>query len=339
MFNKARVITGIALIFSFSVFSSVAYGIGRSWVNQDKVYVCINKANGDLHAVGEYESCKSSEELVVLPTSQGSQGATGATGATGAQGDTGARGPVGSTGAQGPVGSTGAQGPVGATGSQGVAGSAGVQGATGVTGPEGATGATGATGSQGPAGTQGDTGAVGATGAQGPKGDTGALGATGSQGATGAQGATGVAGTTGQQAVTANAANGGATVSTASMGPTPVPGLSATVLVTSTNAVLYVQADGGVTNNGGQVNDYVSVDVRVLVDGVVQTFRTVDVELGRFAFRETWSMGFSMPVTAGSHTVSVDTSLRSASAQNGQSPSATVGGSGRGSLTVLVLNR
>jgi hypothetical protein len=139
--------------------------------------------------------------------------------------------------------------------------------------------------------------------------------------------------------VTARASVGGVTLNSNQTGPLPVPGLTATVTVTTASASLYVETDGDVMNGGSQVGDFVSVDVRVLVDGTLQSWRTVELERGTFATHGLWSFGFSLPVEPGQHTVLVETALRSASARNGLSTSATVGGSSRGMLTVLVLNK
>jgi hypothetical protein len=151
----------------------------------------------------------------------------------------------------------------------------------------------------------------------------------------------GLAGTTGQNAVTATSTSG-VTLTASALGPLPIPGLTATVDTTSTS-VLYIETDGGITNNGSQVNDFVAVDIRVLLDGVQVAVRTYEVELGKFSARNYWSYAVSVATTPGSHTVTVDTSLRSASAQNGLRPTATVGAGPNnpthGTLNVVVLNR
>src|SRR6185503_7861825 len=250
MFNRRRISAGFALIFSFAVLSSAAYAVGRSWVQQDSVRVCISKANGDMHAVQEYENCKSTEELVVLPLGRGADGATGATGATGPEGAQGATGARGYNGAVGATGATGANGANGATGPQGPAGPTGNTGVAGATGPEGA---------------------VGATGAQGPNG------APGANGATGATGPAGTSGTAGQNAATVYS-NQSVTLDN-TFGTHPVPGLSYVATV-GANSVLYVSTDGGIVNNGMNPGDYVQVSVRVLVDGTPVLERLYGVELG-----------------------------------------------------------
>ena len=316
MFNKARVSAVLALILSFGALSGVAYGVVRSWVTSDALHVCVSKANGDMHAVYDYDVCKSTEELVTIPLGQGNQGATGATGATGAQGATGA---TGARGANGATGATGAVGPQGATGAQGDTGAAGANGATGATGANGATGATGA------------DGAVGATGAQGPAGDPGATGATG------ATGPAGTSGTAGQTAVTAFSSDA-VTLDSTFAGFVEVPGMSATVHAGS-NSVFYLSSDGTIVNNGTAPGDYVNVHVRVLVDNTSVLERVYDVEMGNFAFRESWSVALTVPVNEGDHTVAVAVALRDRS----NSATAAVGGPAtsmnRGVLNVLVLNK
>ena len=147
MFNRRRIISGLALIFSFAAFSSVAYGVVRTWVtSNDTLRVCVASANGDMHAILENQNCKGNEELVYLPTGSGANGATGATGPqgdTGSQGATGARGATGATGAQGLAGAQGATGPAGSVGATGAMGPNGAQGATGASGPAGLPGTTG----------------------------------------------------------------------------------------------------------------------------------------------------------------------------------------------------
>jgi hypothetical protein len=311
MFNGRRISAGLALIFSFAVLSSAAYAVGRSWVYGDSVRVCVSKANGDMHAIQQYENCKSTEELVVLPLGSGADGATGATGATGPQGATGARGYSGAVGANGATGATGASGANGATGPQG---------------PSGATGDTGVAGATGPAG------AVGATGAQGPNG------APGANGATGATGPAGTSGTSGQNAETRFST---ATVTLDNtFGMHPVPGLSYTATA-GANSVLYVSTDGSIVNNGTNPGDYVQVSVRVLVDGLVKSERLYGVELGpnANAYWTNWSAAITVPVTPGDHVVSVDVGLKDRSG----STTANVAGMSmsnlRGTLNVLVLNK
>jgi hypothetical protein len=297
--------------------SGVAYGVARTWVTSDNtVHVCVSKANGDMHAVFDYDTCKSTEELVVLPLGRGADGATGATGATGAQGDTGVQGATGARGAYGAAGATGA------TGAQGPAGS---QGATGATGEAGAVGATGAMGPNGAAGADGGTGATGATGANG------------SQGATGASGPAGLPGTTGQNAVTAFSTQAYELSSTFAR-PTEVV---STTVVAGASSVLFFSTDGGFVNNGMAPGDYAQVNVRVLVDGNAVLERVYDLEMGQFAYRDSWSASLTMAVSPGEHTVSVDTALRARSGQFG--PSVTVAGPAssalRATLNVLVLNK
>jgi hypothetical protein len=344
MFNRRRIISGLALILSFAAFSSVAYGVVRTWVtNDNSLRVCVASANGDMHAILDSQSCKSNEEMVVLPTGTGVNGATGA---TGAQGDTGARGANGAQGATGATGVQGAAGAQGATGATGAQGAAGAQGATGVAGPVGATGAMGPNGATGVDGATGATGATGAQGATGVQGATGADGATGATGATGAQGAAGLPGTTGQ--------SGSFVLSTSplmltssSAGPAQVPGLSTDVTVTAPNAFLFVETDG-VLAISGLPGDEATVDVRVLVGPTggtasVVAWRTFDVEQGRAAFRTAWSVAANVPVTAGTYTVSVQASLRSSSFPSGLTATVFVGGTSgnpnHGELSVLTLNK
>jgi hypothetical protein len=290
---KNRLFKTVVLVLIFAMGSGAAYAWRPVVQHSDTaVNVCINRANGDMHAIAEGEPCKDNEELVVIALGgAGGAGATGATGPQGPQGDTGVAGPVGATGAQGLTGATGPQGP------------------------------------------NGDPGSVGATGAQGP------AGATGVQGPAGATGAAGPAGTTGQNTVTVSST---AAVTVTNVNPVQVPGLSLTVTAGS-NSVLYVSTDGGIVNNGLFLGDYVQVDVRVLVDGVVVMDRAYDVEIGNFAFKGYWSIACSVAASPGAHTVTVDTFLRSRGSLQGGTPTATVGGPSnsmlRGELTVLTLNK
>lgn len=361
MFKRSRVIAASALIFALTLGTSVAYGF-KPFVQQDNtVVVCINQSNGDMHAITS-GSCKSTETQVSLTVGAGTTGTAGATGATGAQGpagDTGVTGATGSRGATGPqgvagsqgaTGAQGAQGPQGDTGAQGPQGAAGAQGPQGATGATGDPGATGATGAVGATGTEGSVGATGpqgpsgdqgATGPAGPQGATGAAGSAGAAGATGATGAQGATGTTGQNGTTVNS-TAALTLDANNMGPAQVPGLSATVNVSAASGVLAVETDGVLAISGLQ-GDEAAVDVRVLVDGKVAAWRTFDVEQGKFAFREAWTVAVNVPVTAGSHTVSVQASLRSASFPSGQLATVFVGGTSsnanHGELSVLVLNQ
>ncbi len=335
-----RRLSAVALVLSFAAFSGVAYG-WKSFVNADNtsVNVCINSINGGMRAIASGDVCKTSEELVVLAVGAGGNGATGATGPQGPQGDTGVTGANGQAGPQGATGPQGPQGAQGDTGAAGANGQAGPQGSTGATGAQGAAGAQGATGAAGAAGAQGATGAQGPQGLQGAQGDTGAAGAPGAAGATGASGAAGAAGTTGQ--------NGSTVVSTASVtlnsvAPTQVTGLTTTV-TTLANSVLYISTDGGIVNDGLFPGDYVQVDVRVLVDGVVVEDRPYDVEIGQFAFKSYWNIALTVTPTAGTHTVTVDAFRRSANTLHTALPTATLGGSSnsmlRGTLSVLTLNK
>jgi hypothetical protein len=290
MVNSRR-LGAIALVITFATLSSVAYG-WRPFVTTDNaIDVCVNRSNGDMHAIASGDACKSSEDQVVLAVGPGATGATGP------------QGPQGPTGPQGPQGDTGAAG------------------ANGQTGPQGATGA------QGPVGPQGPTGAAGAPGA------------TGAAGATGATGAAGAAGTTGQDGVSVFSS---ASVTLGSVTPVQVPGLTTTVTTLGTS-VLYISTDGGIVNDGLFPGDYVQVDVRVLVDGVVVADRAYDVEIAQFAYKSYWSVALIVTPTAGTHTVTVDAFRRSAGTLHTAQPTATLAGSSnsmlRGTLTVLTLNK
>ena len=315
MINKRSVVIS-ALIFTFLAGSGVAYGV-RGFVDTDgsAIAVCINRANGNMHAVADGDSCKSHEELVVLALGPGAEGATGPTGPTGATGATGAQGPAGADGASG---ATGAQGPTGATG---------------------ATGATGDMGAQGPAGADGATGPTGAQGPAGAKGATGPTGSAGADGAPGATGATGAAGTAGQNAVTVFSS---AAVTVTGLTPAAIPGLSARV-DTLANSVLFISTEGGIVNNGLFPGDYVQVGVRVLVDNVVVAERAYDVELGSFAFKDYWHISLTLATTPGQHTVTVQGTLRDSGTLRTNRPAATLAGTSgsvmRGTLSVLTLNK
>jgi hypothetical protein len=312
MFNKRRVSAVIALIFSFAALSSVAYGWVRTWVTtEDTVRVCISNANGDMHAILGGETCKSNEELVVIPLGSGADGATGATGATGAQG---------------PQGATGARGYNGAVGATGATGANGANGANGATGPQGPAGPTGDTGS---AGATGPAGAVGATGAQGPNGTPGA------NGATGATGPAGTSGTAGQNAVTAFSPQA-YTLSNTFAPPTTV---ASTTVTAGANSVLFVSSDGGLSNNGMTPGDYVQVNVRVLVDGSSVLERVYDVELGQNGYRVNWSVSLTAPATQGDHTVSVDVALKARTGTTTVTVAGPPSSIMRAALNVLVLNK
>jgi|GEM_PF-5538914 len=315
MFNKRSVLIS-ALIFSFFAGSGVAYGV-RGFVNTDTatVAVCINRANGDMRAVAAGDSCKSQEELVLLPVGRGATGATGATGAPGPTGATGPTGAQGLTGLTGPAGPTGADGAIGATGATGAAGADGAAGATGATGPTGAAGATGANGA------------------------TGAAGASGAAGATGAIGATGAAGTTGQNGVTIFS---NATTTVTTVNPNQIPGLAYTLDTTGTT-VLYVATEGGIVNNG-VVGDWVQVGVRVMVDGVVMAGeRSYDVEVTNFVNKGNWKFSLTLALAPGSHTITVQGRLRDSGTLGTTKPNATLAAAAgsvmRGTLTVLTLNK
>ena len=318
MFNRTRVLAASALILALSL-GSTAYGFHPFTQQNDTVMVCINQANGDMHAISS-GLCKSTEEMVVLQLSAGAAGSTGATGPQGDQGATGSQGATGPQGVAGPQGATGANGAVGAAGAQGD------RGAVGATGPQGPTGLQGA---------QGDPGAAGS------QGDTGAQGLPGSQGATGVAGANGTAGTTGQLGSTVPSTNV-LTLTPSVTGPFQVPGLSTTVNVTSANAVLFISTDGGMSNDGAQ-GDYVAVDVRVLVDGTLVAWRTFEDEVGKNAYRSSWTLAASVTTTPGSHTVTVEGSLRTAFFANAANARVNLGGTSssqsHGELSVLVLNK
>ena len=102
------------------------------------------------------------------------------------------------------------------------------------------------------------------------------------------------------------------------------------------------RTDGAITVNG-LPGDFVSVDVRLVVDGMPVAVRVYDLEMGKSLSRTSWSFGLSMTMATGSHAVSVETSMRSVSSPNGTSPTATVGGNqtspSHGTLNVLVLNK
>ena len=126
MFNRTRVIAASALILALSV-GSTAYGFHPYTQQNDTVTVCINQANGDMHAISSGQ-CKSTEEMIVLSVGVGTAGNTGATGPQGVQGATGSQGATGPQGVAGPQGATGTRGLTGDTGAQGESGAVGASG-------------------------------------------------------------------------------------------------------------------------------------------------------------------------------------------------------------------
>src|SRR5437762_13284183 len=99
MFNRTRVLAASALILALSL-GSTAYGFRPFTQQNDTVMVCVNQANGDMHAISSGQ-CKSTEELVLLHVGSS---VAGSTGATGPQGDQRATGPQGATGPRGVAG-------------------------------------------------------------------------------------------------------------------------------------------------------------------------------------------------------------------------------------------
>jgi hypothetical protein len=104
-------------------------------------------------------------------------------------------------------------------------------------------------------------------------------------------------------------------------------------------------SDGGIVNSSALPGDYVRVDVRLLVDGVVLVTRRHDVENGTFANTGHWSFSIATPLSAGSHTVVVDAMLSAIGRGNPGNPfpAAFVAGTAdtvtRGTLTTIVVNK
>ncbi|MDQ2951597.1 MAG: hypothetical protein M3R54_04980 [Chloroflexota bacterium] len=135
------------------------------------------------------------------------------------------------------------------------------------------------------------------------------------------------------------------TLSSPQQGALPVPGMTTTFTLTNPMTILYLETDGVIAEVGGALNDFVSVDVRLVVDGMPVAVRVYDIEMGKYLSRTSWSFALSMTMAAGPHTVSVEASLRGVSSPNGTTPTPTavVGGNStspnHGTLNVLVLNK
>lgn len=240
-------------------------------------------------------------------------------------------------GPQGPKGDAGPAGPKGDAGPAGPMGDAGAQGTQGSPGPPGPQGPQGIQGPQGPKGDNGDS----VTSSSAPAGGNCAYGGskfTAANGVTyacnGAPGSGG--GTTGQDAVTTYG-TAGVTV-TAPF--TTLPGLTQTITV-PTNSAIYVEANGGAMTSSTATAGASVVDVAVYVDDNLVSnglFRRVACAntTGLIQMICSWSMAGVVPLSAGSHTITVRARLVS-----GQS--AVVSGDAndtrQGALTVITLKR
>jgi hypothetical protein len=114
---------------------------------------------------------------------------------------------------------------------------------------------------------------------------------------------------------------------------TALPGLSMTITLT-TDTVVYITTDGGVQVTGGSA----VIDLAVYVDGIsVPPTRRISSSGAPDDQYESWSLGGSISLTAGSHTITVR------AIQSSGAGTATVGGatgSGQqGQLTTLIINQ
>jgi cysteine-rich repeat protein len=145
--KKLFIVLGV--IFVFMVSTSI-----QSLAQDQVIYGCYKKQNGQLRIVNNPNDCRPSE-VAISWNLVGPKGDKGDPGPQGPQGEIGPQGPPGPQGEQGPQGTEGPQGPQGTEGLQGPQGEKGPQG------PQGQQGAPGATGPAGPAGPEGPPGPEG----------------------------------------------------------------------------------------------------------------------------------------------------------------------------------
>lgn len=145
--KKVFIATGIIL--AILVVTSL-----QSLAEENVIYGCANKTNGQLRVVSSPNECRQPEVAISWNVV----------------------GPQGPQGEIGPQGETGLQGPIGSQGPQGEQGLRGDKGDTGATGPQGERGLTGEKGDKG------DTGAIGPPGEIGPEGSPGEPGKDGIDG-------------------------------------------------------------------------------------------------------------------------------------------------------------
>ena len=270
----------------------------------------------------------------------GAQGPQGSIGPIGPSGPTGSMGPIGPTGVQGPEGNVGPIGPPGPQGASGPQGPKGDNGELGQTGPRGDTGTQGAAGAAGPQGPTGDPGPPGSQGVQGIQGVPGSQGDSGEPGLTGIQGpqgAPGPAGTTGQDAVTVLGTSA-LDLSPGSSSFSAVPGLQVAVSVPA-DSVLLITTDGGVQVSGA-ANTGSTVEVRLVVDGVAsgRTRRVSALNTSEVGY-DTWSLGQTLQLVPGAHSLSVEARLVSGvrTYVSGDGTSTSFQGVLQGELSVLIL--
>jgi hypothetical protein len=102
---------------------------------------------------------------------------------------------------------------------------------------------------------------------------------------------------------------------------------------------------GTITNAGAFIGDFVKVDVRLIVDGVMLENRRYDVEVGTFSRSVNWNYAVAMSLPAGVHNWRMEAQVYSASVTNPANPYPTtvIGGPSytvdRGGLTVSVVNK
>jgi hypothetical protein len=106
--TKRWVGIGVVLVVAVAVCATWAWAEG----GPQTYYACVNQASGTVKMVGEGETCKNNEYLIVWNRvgPQGPKGDTGDRGPVGPQGLQGPQGPKGDTGDRGPVGPQGPQG-------------------------------------------------------------------------------------------------------------------------------------------------------------------------------------------------------------------------------------
>jgi hypothetical protein len=223
-------------------------------------------------------------------------------------------------------------------GRDGADGKDGVNGADGAAGHDGADGQDGANGHDGfsvtsavePAGSNCENGGSRFTAANGVT--YACNGSAGSGNAPTGQDATSVFGT----------AELSVTPSTPA---TVVPGLTQTILV-PVDSVVFVASDGGVRTGSLSATAFSAVDVFVAIDGQPAShglFRRIVCQNSPSAFMFcAWSLSAAVPVSQGSHTISVQAVAPSGNGFPGASTAIVSGGNSfvnQGSLTVMVLKK
>lgn len=176
-----------------------------------------------------------------------------------------------------------------------------------------------------------------AAGSAGPTGPDGATGATGDTGPTGPTGDTGLSGTTGQTSITVYGTStlqvtAGTTLFTL------IPGLTQTIEVPS-DCIVQIQTYGGFNSNSTSSTAVNSIEFGIFIDGSLNTeggyARYFGVGNSTPANNQVnWSLGLSLVLTPGSHTIDVRTvyNTGASSAVSGNSSN-----SKQGSLIVTII--